>query len=129
MTRRLALLLTLFAGLAAAQGRIFEMRTYTCFEGKLEALKARFRDHTTRLFEKHGMENIGYWVPQDPVKSKTTLIYILAFPSREAATKSWAAFRTDPEWQKAQKESEVAGRIVERVESVFMAPADFSKLK
>src|SRR2546430_10531384 len=89
---------------AQPKGKVFEMRTYTTNEGKLDALLARFRDHTTRLFEKHGMTNIGYWVPKDEPLSKNTLIYILAFPSREAAQKSWAAFRSDPEWQKVQKE-------------------------
>jgi hypothetical protein len=129
MTRRLLLLLTLLAGLASAQGRVYELRTYTCFEGKLEALKTRFRDHTIRLFARHGMESIGYWVPQDGETSKTTLIYILVHPNREAATKNWKEFQADPEWQKARTESEASGRIVQKVDSVFMDPADFSKLK
>ena len=105
------------------------MRTYTTVDGRLDALLTRFRDHTTKLFEKHGMTNIGYWVPQDAPLSKNTLVYVLAFPSREAAKKSWDAFRTDPVWQKAQKESEVSGKIVDHVVSVFMDPADFSKIK
>src|SRR3954466_14511333 len=119
----------LFAGLANAQNRVYELRTYTCNEGKLEALKTRFRDHTIEIFKRHGMESIGYWVPQDGEKSKTTLIYILAFPSREAATKSWDAFKNDPEWKKVAADSEANGKIVKSVESVFMDPADFSKLK
>jgi hypothetical protein len=119
----------LFAGLANAQSRVYELRTYTCNEGKLEALKARFRDHTIEIFKRHGMESIGYWVPQDGEKSKTTLIYILAFPSRDAATKSWDAFKNDPEWKKVAADSEANGKIVKSVESVFMDPADFSKLK
>ena len=129
MARKLILLLALCAGFAFGQNRVFELRTYTCFEGKLEALKTRFRDHTIRIFNKHGMESIGYWVPQDGEKSKNTLIYILAFPSREAATKSWQAFRDDPEWKKVSSESEANGKIVQKVESVFMDPADFSKIK
>ena len=112
-----------------AENRVFEMRTYTTVDGRLDALLTRFRDHTTKLFEKHGMTNLGYWVPQDAPLSKNTLIYILAYPSREAAKKSWDAFRTDPVWQKAQKESEVSGKIVDHVVSVFMDPADFSKIK
>jgi hypothetical protein len=127
--RQLLLLLFLSAGFAAAQDRVYELRTYTCNEGKLEALKARFRDHTIAIFKRHNMESIGYWVPQDPERSKNTLIYILAHPSREAATKNWAEFRADPEWQKVQKESEAAGPIVQKTESVFLSPTDFSALK
>src|SRR5215468_517495 len=100
MTRKILLLLTLLAGAACAQSRVYELRTYTCFEGKLDALKARFRDHTIEIFNRHGMESIGYWVPQDPEKSKTTLIYIISHKSRDQATKNWAEFRADPEWQK-----------------------------
>lgn len=127
--RKLLALLLLLCGFAFAQGRVYELRTYTCHEGKLEALKTRFRDHTIRLFERHHMESVGYWVPQDPERSKTTLIYILIHPSREEADKNWAAFRADPEWVKARTASEAAGPIVQKVESVFMSPADFSKLK
>ena len=93
MTRRFLLLFLLLSGLAFAQNRVYELRTYTCYDGKLEALKARFRDHTIAIFKRHGMESIGYWVPQDPEKSKNTLIYILAHPSLEAARKNWAAFQ------------------------------------
>ncbi len=114
---------------AASANRIFEIRTYTAPEGKLPALHARFRDHTTRIFAKHGMTNIGYWTPTDSVLSKNTIIYVLAYPSREAARESWAAFGRDPEWQKVRTESEVNGRIVERVTSVFMSPTDFSPIK
>lgn len=123
---------TLLAALparAAEQGRVFELRTYTAAEGKLDAVLARFRNHTTRLFEKHGIQNVGYWVPKDAPRSQNTLIYIVAHPSREAAAKAWAAFRADPEWQKAKAESEAAGKIVIKTESVFLSPADFSKLK
>jgi hypothetical protein len=127
--RQLLLFLLLSAGFAAAQDRVYELRTYTCNEGKLEALKARFRDHTIAIFKRHNMESIGYWVPQDPERSKNTLIYILVHPSREAATKNWAEFNADPEWQKVRKESEAAGPIVQKTESVFMSPTDFSALK
>jgi hypothetical protein len=130
MTRKLLLLTILFAGFAAAQNRVYELRTYTCNEGKLEALKARFRDHTIEIFNRHGMESIGYWIPQDPEKSKTTLIYILAHPSREAAEKHWKEFAADPEWKKVSAESQVNGPILAKPpEFVFMDPADFSKLK
>ena len=129
MTRRLLVVFLLLSGLALAQNRVYELRTYTCYDGKLESLKARFRDHTIALFKRHGMESIGYWVPQDPEKSKNTLIYILAHPSLEAAQKNWAAFRADPEWLKVKAESEAAGPIVLKTESVFMTPTEFSKLK
>ena len=117
------------AGNAPAQNRVYELRTYTCYEGKLDALKARFRDHTIEIFKHHGMESVGYWVPGDPARSRNTLIYILAHPSREAAEKHWAEFRADPEWKKVSAESEAAGKIVEKVDSVFMDPTDFSPLK
>jgi hypothetical protein len=120
-------------GAASAEGqkanRVFEIRTYTTEEGKLDALLARFRDHTTKLFEKHGMTNVGYWVPQDEPKSKNTLIYVLAHESRDAARKNWDEFRNDPDWKKAQSESEAAGKIVSKAESVFADPTDFSPLK
>jgi hypothetical protein len=113
----------------AVAERIFEMRTYTTHEGRLDALQRRFRDHTTRLFEKHGMTNVGYWVPQDPARSHNTLIYILAHPSREAAQRSWSAFVNDPEWQRARAESEADGAIVQRIESVFLDATDYSPLR
>ena len=114
---------------SGAPPRIFEMRTYTAPEGKLDALNARFRDHTARLFAKHGMTNIGYWIPTDSARSRNTIIYILAYPSREAARESWAAFGRDPEWQRVRAESERDGRIVERVQSVFMTPTDYSEIR
>src|SRR5687768_16517200 len=76
----------------AGAARVFEIRTYTTAAGKLDALNSRFRDHTTRLFAKHGMVNIGYWIPQDSVRSKNTLVYIIAHPSRQLATQHWAEF-------------------------------------
>jgi hypothetical protein len=117
---------------AYAQGgnRVFEMRTYTAAPGKFEALKSRFRDHTIRLFQKHGITSVGYWIPMDPPNSENTLVYILAYPSREAAKKSWEAFRADPDWQQAAKESEKDGKILAKSpESVFLNPADFSQIK
>lgn len=123
-------MLTPFGAARAQTGqRVFELRTYTAPEGKLGALQARFRDHTRRIFDKHGMTSIGYWVPQDAPLSQNTLIYILAHPSREAAKKNWAEFGADPEWQKVSAESQRDGRIVTKVESVFMDPADYSAIK
>ena len=114
---------------AAPGGRVYELRTYTAPPGKLDALQARFRDHTLRLFEKHGMKSVGYWIPQDEPRHSNTLIYVISHESREAATKNWAEFRADPEWQKAAKESEANGKIVEKTESVFMDPTDYSPIK
>lgn len=108
---------------------MFEMRTYTTHEGKLEALHSRFRNHTTKLFKKHGMTNVGYWVPDDAPLAQNTLVYILAHPSREAAKKSWDGFRNDPEWVKVKTESEAGGKIVSKVESVFMSATDYSSMK
>ena len=129
MILKLAPLLLLLGALGLAESRVFELRTYTCYEGKLDALKTRFRDHTIRIFKKHGMESVGYWVPQDGERSNNTLIYILAHPSRQAATKNWADFAADPEWKKVAAESEANGKIVQKVESVFMEPTEFSQLK
>ncbi|MBS1872388.1 MAG: NIPSNAP family protein [Acidobacteria bacterium] len=117
------------ASMARAEARVFELRTYTCVDGRLDALKKRFREHTIKLFDKHGMTSIGYWTPQDGPTSKNTLIYILAHPSREAARKSWDAFRADPEWVKVRTASEADGKIVDHVDSVFMDAADFSPMK
>jgi hypothetical protein len=115
---------------AQAATRVYEMRTYTAPDGKLEALKTRFRDHTVRLFERHGITNIGYWTPADAPLSANTLVYIIAHDSREAAKKNWAAFNADPEWQKARTASMVDGQsLTTKVESVFLNPVDFSKLK
>ena len=130
MTQRLLGLFVLLAGFAFAQNRVYELRTYTCNEGKLEALKTRFRDHTIEIFKRHGMESVGYWIPQDGEKSKTTLIYIITHASREAAKANWAAFIADPEWKKVAAASEVNGKILAKPpESIFMDPADFSALK
>jgi hypothetical protein len=113
----------------AASPMVYELRTYHCEPGKLPDLLARFRNHTTKLFEKHGMVNLGYWVPADGEAHENTLIYIVGHKSRDAAKASWAAFREDPAWVKARTESEVAGKIVAKVESVYMNPTDFSKLQ
>jgi NIPSNAP protein len=114
---------------AQTANRVFEMRTYTAPPGKLDALKARFRDHTVGIFSRLGITNIGYWQPIDSPLSENTLIYILAYPSREAAQKAWATFRTDPEWVKARTASEANGPLTTNVASVFLNPVDFSPIK
>lgn len=116
-------------GFQPAPSKVYEMRTYTATEGNFAAVNARFRDHTTKLFEKHGMKNIGYWTPMEGPTAGTTLIYILEHPSREAARANWSAFSKDPEWQKAKAASEVNGRIVAKAESVFLTATDYSPLK
>ncbi len=113
----------------AMNNRVFELRTYTTLPGKLDDLHKRFREHTTQIFEKHGMKNVGYWVPQDEPLSKNTLIYIISHESRDAAKKNWDAFRADPEWQTVQKASEANGKIVDHVTSTFMDPTDYSPIK
>ena len=109
--------------------RFFEMRTYYANPGKMPALNARFKDHTTKMFEKHGMTNIGYWSPQTGENAENTLVYILAYPSKEAREKSWKAFGEDPDWKKAKADSEKDGVLVSKVVSVFMTPTDYSAIK
>jgi NIPSNAP protein len=109
--------------------RVFELRTYTAPEGKLPNLNVRFRDHTMRIFEKHGMKSVGYWVPQDAPTKDNTLIYLISHESRDAAKKNWAAFGADPEWQKVSKESQMDGKIVAGITSVYMDPTDYSPIK
>src|SRR5258707_10372907 len=113
----------------AQNKRVFELRTYHTLPGRLPALQARFRDHTVALFKRHGMTNIGYWTPQDAPVAENTLIYIIAHESREAAKKNWDGFRADQEWQQVSKASEADGKIVEKVESVYMDATDYSPIK
>lgn len=111
------------------RARVFEMRIYHTNPGKLQDLHARFRDHTNHLFVKHGITLIGYWTPAEGPEAENTLIYIIAHESREAAKKSWAAFRVDPEWKKVYSESRADGALVNKVESKFLTPTDFSPLR
>ena len=113
----------------SADNRVFEMRTYYANPGKMKALHARFRDHTCKLFEKHGITIIGFWSPIDKDKAEEVMVYILAYPSKEAADKSWKEFRADPDWIKAKADSEKDGVLVKKVESVFLTATDYSKLK
>lgn len=111
---------------ADTSNSVYELRVYHTYEGKLEDLLRRFREHTTQLFEKHGIKNIAYWTPtDDPLKGKT-LFYIIAHPSREAATTNWKAFSDDPEWQSVKEKSEANGKLVEKVDSTFLTLTDFS---
>jgi len=111
--------------------KVYELRTYTTEEGRLPALHARFKDHTIKLFEKHGMQNVIYFTPIDkdgkPIENK--LVYLLAHKSREAARASFDEFRKDPEWVAARDASEKDGKIVAKVESQFLAPTNYSPMK
>ncbi len=117
--------------LGAAAGRqsprVYELRTYTTLPGRMPALHARFRDHTMRLFEKHGMRNEMYWVPMDSARRENTLIYIVSHESRSAADASWRAFATDTAWARVQKASEADGAILAKSpERVWMTTTDYS---
>ena len=117
------------AMLSAEEGssKAYELRTYTTNEGKLPNLNARFRDHTVRLFKKHGMDNIVYWTPTAEDKKDNTLVYIIAHDSREAAKTNWKGFGGDPDWGKVRVESQVDGKFLsKRPESVYMTETDFS---
>ena len=128
--RRLLLILTACLGClgparAADTPPVYELRIYTVHPGRMPDLLARFRDHTRAILERHGMTNVGYWLPTDG-KEPDKLYYILKHASREAATASWKAFAADPEWQRVQQASEAHGPIVAKVESTFLAAVDFS---
>jgi len=113
-----------------ASRRVFELRTYYLNEGKLNDLHKRFRDHTCQLLKKHGAELIGFWTPLDEKDGKgSKLVYLVAFPSREAAKKTWEEFGKDPEWRKAYEESHKNGVLVKKVETVFLEPTDYSEMK
>jgi hypothetical protein len=119
----------MLSGFAFGAGPVYELRTYTAAEGKMDALVARFRDHTERIFKKHKMEQVGYWIPSDAAK-KNVLIYILKFPSREAGDQAWKDFLADAEWQKIQKETEAAGALLAKPpERLWMEATEFSKMK
>lgn len=123
---RLLLLATLMMGANVVHAEVYELRTYTTYDGRLDALLARFENHTMRLFENHGMHNVAYWVPQD---KPNTLIYILSHPDREKAAQNWNAFRNNPEWQQIVADSQRDGQIVENVESIFMDATPWSPMQ
>jgi hypothetical protein len=125
--------LTMYAG--GEQGdkkvtpRVFEMRTYYANPGKMKALHDRFRNHTNKLFEKHGITLIGFWSPIDPKEAEVKMVYILAYPSKAAADKSWNDFKSDPDWKAAKAASEKDGVLVKKVDSVYLNPTDYSPIK
>lgn len=110
--------------------RTFELRTYHSAPGRLEALSARFRDHTMALFGRHGITVEGFWsATKEDDPATGTLVYVCSYPSREAASAAWQSFGQDPEWSKVRAESEQDGPLAERVESLYMAPTDYSPLR
>ena len=108
---------------------VYELRLYHVNEGKMDALKARFGDHTDAIFKRHNMKSIGYWVPEDSPYSQNLFVYILEHPSREEARKNWAAFQADPEWKKVKADSETNGALANHIDSYFMDPTSFSALR
>lgn len=122
-----ALATALATATRAAEGPVYELRIYTTHEGKLPDLLRRFRDHTCKLFEKHGMTNIGYWVPIEKADgADNTLIYLLSHKNREAARESWKAFGGDPDWKAAARASEANGKILAKIQSIYLATTDYS---
>jgi len=108
---------------------VYELRMYHVNEGEMDALIARFGDHTDAIFKRHNMKSIGYWHPEDAPYSQNLFIYILEHPSREEARKNWAAFQADPEWKKVKGDSEINGQLANHIDSYFMDPTTFSALK
>src|SRR2546428_7327102 len=108
---------------------VYELRLYHVHEGKMDALKPRFGDHTDAIFKRHDMKSIGYWSPEDAPDSQNLFVYILEHPSRQEAGKNWAAFQADPEWKKVKAESEANGPLVDHIDHYFMDPTSFSALK
>jgi hypothetical protein len=113
-------------GQEAGMETVYELRIYHVVPGKLDELLARFRDHTDKLFARHGMKSLAYWTPVDEPQKGVTLIYILQHPSRTAATENWKAFQDDPEWKSVKAKSEENGKLVEKVDSTYMSLTDFS---
>ena len=114
---------------ADTPNHVYELRLYHVARGKMDALKARFGEHTDALFRRHGMKSIGYWQPEDAPSSQELFVYVLEHPSREEAEKNWASFQNDPEWRKVKAESEAHGSLVDRIDHYFMDPTSYSALK
>ena len=120
---------TLLGSNARPSNHVYELRLYHVKEGKMDALIARFGNHTDAIFRRHNMKSIGYWLPQDAPSSQNLFVYVLEHPSREEAEKNWAAFQADPEWQKVKTESEANGPLVDHIDRYFMDPTTYSALK
>jgi len=109
----------------AANG-VYELRVYHAAPGKLADLLTRFREHTVKIFDRHGMKSVAYWTPVDEPDKSNILIYILYHPSREAAAANWKSFQDDPEWKSVKDKSEANGKLVDKVDSTYMVLTDFS---
>jgi len=120
---------TTAVGADRASEKVYELRIYKTNPGKLDALHARFRDHTCRLFKKHGIEIVGFWTPTSEEEAKDTLVYMVAFPNAEAQKKAWQDFRADPEWKQAKADSEKEGVLVKEIQSKNMKAVDYSPLR
>jgi len=105
---------------------VYELRVYHAPPGKLAELLTRFREHTLKLFEKHGIKSVAYWTPADEPEKSNTLVYILQHPSREAAAANWESFQDDAEWKSVHEKSEANGKLVDKIESTFLTLTDFS---
>ncbi|MFT6092827.1 MAG: hypothetical protein ACJA2Q_000716 [Pseudohongiellaceae bacterium] len=114
---------------SAQNQKVFELRTYTATPGNLEKLHARFRNHTTRIFNKHGMEVVGYWSPTSEEESTDTIVYMLEHASRDAADVSWSAFINDTQWSEVAAASNVDGQILDSIESKYLVATDYSPMK
>jgi hypothetical protein len=111
---------------AEGSATVYELRVYYTVPGKLNDLLTRFREHTLKLFAKHGLKSVAYWLPMDEPQKSNVLFYILEHPSREAAAANWKAFADDPEWKSVKDKSEANGKLVDKIESTFLALTDFS---
>lgn len=105
---------------------VYELRIYHAAPGKLPDLLARFRDHTMKIFDRHGLKCVGFWTPVDEPEKSSTLVYILQHPSRESAVANWKSFQDDPEWKSVKEKSEANGKLVEKIDSTYLALTDFS---
>jgi hypothetical protein len=116
-------------GASNSPHHVYELRLYHVNAGKMDALKARFGDHTDAIFKRHNMKSVGYWSAEDAPASQNLFVYILEHPSHEEAEKNWAAFQADPEWKQVKTESEANGPLVDHIDRYFMDPTSFSALK
>jgi len=112
----------------ADSNRVFELRIYHAVPGKVPALETQFRETVSKLLAKHGLKSVGYWVPEAAPAWDNTFVYILAHTSREEAKKNWDAMFADPGLQALLK-SEQTDKLVEKVDSTYMRPSDFSPMK
>ncbi len=119
----------IFYSTSAQNQKVFELRTYQATPGNLGNLHARFRDHTIRIFRKHGMEIVGFWSPTSEEERDDILVYLLAHDSQDAADASWQAFGADPEWASVAEESNKNGQILAGVERKYMVATDYSPMK